>query len=181
MDVSKVTKLEENTNVTQQKQPLNKLLKLKKVLTSGEEDMFALLEKILLMPKPELHGLPQTLVTKQPNIKLNVIDVHAGNLPVAQWAHYKWEEHTLQPIKVLDGLLLQVNKEEKILWVPLDLVQLTNGGQELNQDMNIHGLLTFKFLCIISLVILKLDPQLFQTPLEITYIIFLIIDIELVV
>lgn len=84
MDVSKVTKLEENTNVTQQKQPLNKLLKLKKVLTSGEEDMFALLEKILLMPKPELHGLPQTLVTKQPNIKLNVIDVHAGNLPVAQ-------------------------------------------------------------------------------------------------
>lgn len=53
MDVSKVTKLEENTNVTQQKQPLNKLLKLKKVLTSGEEDMFALLEKILLMPKLE--------------------------------------------------------------------------------------------------------------------------------
>lgn len=84
MDVSKVTKLEENINVTHQKQLLNKLLKLKKELTSGEVDISALPEKILLMPKPELHGLPQILVIKQPNIKHNVIDVHAGNLPVAQ-------------------------------------------------------------------------------------------------
>lgn len=46
--------------------------------------MFALPDITLLMPKPELLGLPQTLVTKPPNIKHNVIDVHAGNLPVAQ-------------------------------------------------------------------------------------------------
>lgn len=60
----------------------------------------------------------------------------------------------------------------------LDLVHPIDGGKELNMEVNILGLLIFKLVCINSHVILKLDIQLFQTPLEITYIIFLITDIE---
>ena len=62
-----------------------------------------------------------------------------------------------------------------------DLVLPINGGKELKLEANIHGLLILEFLCMLFLVILPLDIQLFQTPLEITYIIFLITDIELAV